>query len=215
MTKIVRGSAEADRIDALFLDWRQGDLALEESVFVHVGDLASPHSDAADATTGARPMALRSEVHGLLVPESGEPDAEDAAHLDKWLALVSPMGRFTEVDGLIVSLESMTTADYVGSDKLDPDRLSVSRPSVSASATRRHVTLETNVDGAPASVTLEPRESDHDAFVEAYRDRNDVMVQDELRRVGQRRALENPRDVMAVPQGPEDSIADDLVDQAD
>lgn len=41
-----------------------------------------------------------------------------------WLDLVPKTGRFTEVEGQVVTLEDMTAADYVGSDPLDLDHLS-------------------------------------------------------------------------------------------
>jgi len=59
-------SDEAKRIDASLREWRQGDLALEESWFVHVGDGALPLSEAAaQAVSGTQ--ALTSEVLGLVV----------------------------------------------------------------------------------------------------------------------------------------------------
>jgi hypothetical protein len=63
-------SDEVKRIDASLREWRQGDLALEESWFV--------------------PAA----------------------------------GRFTSVEGQIVTLQEMTAEDYVDSDPLDLDHLS-------------------------------------------------------------------------------------------
>jgi hypothetical protein len=48
--------------------------------------------------------------------------------LKRWLELVQRSGRFTEVDGQVVTLGYLTAADYVGSDPLDLDHLS-SRPS--------------------------------------------------------------------------------------
>jgi len=57
---------EAKRIDASLREWRQGDLALEESWFVHVGDGALPLSEAA-AQASPGPQALTSEVLGLVV----------------------------------------------------------------------------------------------------------------------------------------------------
>jgi len=59
-------SDEAKRIDASLREWRQGDLALEESWFVHVGDGAAPLSAAA-AEAGNGVQALTSEVLGLVV----------------------------------------------------------------------------------------------------------------------------------------------------
>jgi hypothetical protein len=40
-------SDEAKRIDLALKEWRQGDLALDESWFVHVGDSSAPLSEAA------------------------------------------------------------------------------------------------------------------------------------------------------------------------
>lgn len=59
-------SDEAKRIDAALHEWRQGDLALEESWFVHVGDGAAPLSEAAAEAQGGV-QALTSEVLGLVV----------------------------------------------------------------------------------------------------------------------------------------------------
>jgi hypothetical protein len=44
--------------------------------------------------------------------------------LRKWLGLLSPSGRFMDVDGAIVGLDDLTARDYVESDPLDLDRLS-------------------------------------------------------------------------------------------
>jgi hypothetical protein len=53
-------SEEAKRIDASLGEWRQGDLALEESWFVHVGDGALPLSEAAAQAEG-RTQTLTSD----------------------------------------------------------------------------------------------------------------------------------------------------------
>lgn len=66
MGTLAPDSDEAKRIDASLREWRQGDLALEESWFVHVGDGAVPLSEAAaQAESGVQ--ALKSEVLGLVV----------------------------------------------------------------------------------------------------------------------------------------------------
>ncbi len=66
MATLAPDSDEAKRIDASLREWRQGDLALEESRFVHVGDGAAPlTAAAAEAAGGAQ--ALTSEVLGLVV----------------------------------------------------------------------------------------------------------------------------------------------------
>jgi hypothetical protein len=44
--------------------------------------------------------------------------------LKDWLKLVPVSGRFTPVDGQVVTLDDMTGAEYVGSDPLDLDHLS-------------------------------------------------------------------------------------------
>lgn len=66
MGTLAADSDEAKRIDASLREWRQGDLALEESWFVHVGDGAAPLSEAA-TESGHGPQALTSEVLGLVM----------------------------------------------------------------------------------------------------------------------------------------------------
>lgn len=59
-------SADARRIDAALAAWRQGDLALDERWFVHVGEPSVPLSDAAAMAPSDQGMqALTSEVAGL------------------------------------------------------------------------------------------------------------------------------------------------------
>lgn len=60
-------SEEAKRIDAALKVWRQGDLALEERWFVHVGDPARALSEAAAEAAGEGVQALTTEVAGLVV----------------------------------------------------------------------------------------------------------------------------------------------------
>ena len=45
--------------------------------------------------------------------------------LNAWLKLVPAAGRFKRVDGLIVSLDDLTATDYIESDRLDLDHLSI------------------------------------------------------------------------------------------
>lgn len=66
MAKLAPDTEEVLRIDELLREWRQGDLALEESWFVHVGDGAAPLSEAA-ADAGDGVQALTSEISGLVV----------------------------------------------------------------------------------------------------------------------------------------------------
>lgn len=45
--------------------------------------------------------------------------------LEKWLGLVSAKGRFQAVDGVVTTLADMTAKEYVESDRLDLDHLSI------------------------------------------------------------------------------------------
>jgi hypothetical protein len=47
-------------------------------------------------------------------------------HLDRWLKLVPASGRFGTVDGVVIPLDQMTAREYVESDPLDLDHLSMS-----------------------------------------------------------------------------------------
>ena len=70
MATFVPDSGEAKRIDAALDEWRQGDLALDESSFVHVGDASAPLTEAAAQAEDAGLagiQALTSEVAGLVV----------------------------------------------------------------------------------------------------------------------------------------------------
>lgn len=67
MPTLVPGSNEAKRVDEALGDWRQGDLALDEPWFVHVGDPSVPLSAAAAQAPDAGIQALTSEVLGLVV----------------------------------------------------------------------------------------------------------------------------------------------------
>jgi hypothetical protein len=60
-------SNEAKRIDAALKEWRQGDLALDEFWFVHVGDASVPLSEAAAQADDEGVQAFTSEVAGLVV----------------------------------------------------------------------------------------------------------------------------------------------------
>lgn len=60
-------SDEAKRIDTALAQWRQGDLALEESWFVHVGDPRVPLTGAAAEASEGEIQALTSEVRGLII----------------------------------------------------------------------------------------------------------------------------------------------------
>jgi hypothetical protein len=51
-------------------------------------------------------------------------DREWCELLDGWLRFLPASGRFSSVDGSIVTLEDMTAKEYVNSDRLDLDRLS-------------------------------------------------------------------------------------------
>ncbi len=67
MATLAPDSDEAKRIDLALKEWRQGDLALDESWFVHVGDSSAPLSEAAAQAEAAGVQAFTSEVAGLVV----------------------------------------------------------------------------------------------------------------------------------------------------
>lgn len=47
-------------------------------------------------------------------------------NLEAWLHLLQPSGRFVSVDGHLVDLEDITASEYVHSDRLDHDSLTIS-----------------------------------------------------------------------------------------
>lgn len=57
--------------------------------------------------------------------ESTSLNSNEETLLNSWLKLVPAAGRFKRVDGLIVSLDGLTATDYVESDRLDLDHLSM------------------------------------------------------------------------------------------
>jgi hypothetical protein len=67
MAMLAPASDEAKRIDTALSEWRQGDLALDESWFVHIGDASAPLSEAAAQADGGGIQAFTSEVAGLVV----------------------------------------------------------------------------------------------------------------------------------------------------
>lgn len=46
-------------------------------------------------------------------------------HLERWLALIEKDGRFVDIQGSVVTLDDLTAREYVESDRLDLDRLSM------------------------------------------------------------------------------------------
>ncbi len=67
MATLAPDSEEATQIDAAIKEWRQGDLALDETWFVHVGDATAPLSKAAAQAEEEGVQAFTSEVAGLVV----------------------------------------------------------------------------------------------------------------------------------------------------
>ena len=121
------------RIDEALLPWRQGDLALNELPFVHVGDAAAE----GEGLRALREIRVQATPHWdadrvelffwfvqTEVPATRAEEEERVEWYRKWLDLVRPDDRFTSVEGRLATLEDMTAADYVNSDPLDLDRLS-------------------------------------------------------------------------------------------
>ncbi|QQS10831.1 MAG: hypothetical protein IPK81_14475 [Rhodospirillales bacterium] len=61
--------------------------------------------------------------------EASTPDIVDwSGVIDKWVELIGQSGRFRVESAIAVRLEDMTARDYVDSDRLDLDHLSIGRP---------------------------------------------------------------------------------------
>lgn len=56
--------------------------------------------------------------------DGATPEASWPGHLKSWLDKVPAAGRFTEVEGAVLTLDDLTARDYVDSDPLDLDHLS-------------------------------------------------------------------------------------------
>lgn len=67
MPTLAPDSAEVRGIDSALQEWRQGDLALDEKWFIHVGDPAVPLTDVSAEASETGLQALTSEVAGLAV----------------------------------------------------------------------------------------------------------------------------------------------------
>lgn len=77
----------------------------------------------------AEPSWLANEVKIVFwfIRDDATPDFEERAwheHVERWLKLVPPDGRFTSGDGDVRILDELTARDYVESDPLDLDHLS-------------------------------------------------------------------------------------------
>ncbi len=67
MPRVIADSPDAGRIDAAMRSWRQGDVARDLDVFVHVANPASALTDAAAEEGGDEPVAVVSSVPGIVV----------------------------------------------------------------------------------------------------------------------------------------------------
>lgn len=82
--------------------------------------IASPSWDAASVS-----------LFFWFIRNEGEPDFDGKGwerQLDFWLKLMPPRGRYTSVDGAVLTLDDLTARDYVESDLLDLDHLSSRAP---------------------------------------------------------------------------------------
>jgi hypothetical protein len=76
----------------------------------------------------------RSALVGVMFWFIRDDDASDFAgqswdrHLEAWLRLVPPGGRFSSIEGQVVELGDLTAKDYIESDPLDLDYLSSTTP---------------------------------------------------------------------------------------
>lgn len=72
-------------------------------------------------------LATPVEIAFWFIRDDSTPDFEGRVwheHLERWLKLVPPDGRFTFVDGRVLTLDRLTAREYVESDPLDLDHLS-------------------------------------------------------------------------------------------
>jgi hypothetical protein len=112
-------SDEAKRIDAVLQEWRQGDLALQEPWFIHVGDPSTPLTLAASEATSDGLQALESEVNGLVVVTQ-TCDVVRAC-IDRPYVEVAPLVQVSE-DDLQLIMRGRRPA-YAALPSLEPDRL--------------------------------------------------------------------------------------------
>ncbi|AKS23666.1 MAG: hypothetical protein C75L2_00650008 [Leptospirillum sp. Group II 'C75'] len=56
-------------------------------------------------------------------------EKEWAKHLEGWLTLVQPCDRYKEINGVVLTLDDLVAREYVESDSLDLDHLSIPPPS--------------------------------------------------------------------------------------
>lgn len=62
-------------------------------------------------------------------PDTEKPEGKSwDGLLEAWLRLVTPEGRFCSIDGTVATLDDLTARDYVESDPLDLDHLSLREP---------------------------------------------------------------------------------------
>lgn len=136
-------------IDEALRAWRQGDVSLDAGLeFLHLADLSRPHSPASrqvaedkETEEGAHLRVLR-EIRVRAAPSWNEKqirlswwfvkdsdpenvDADWPSFMDQWLDLFDQTGRFRLDPPTTCRLEDMTARDYVESDRLDLDRLSI------------------------------------------------------------------------------------------
>ena len=82
----------------------------------------------ASSPSRSSPTNFTEEPFFWFIREEGNPDFEGknwADLLSEWLSLVPEMGRFHSVLGQVTTLEDMTARQYVDSDRLDLDYVSL------------------------------------------------------------------------------------------
>ncbi len=112
-------SDEAKRIDAVLQEWRQGDLALQEPWFVHVGDVSTPLTPAASEAAGDGLHVLESEVKGLVVVTQTCDIVR--ACIDRPYIEVAPLVQVSDEDLQLIKRGRRPA--YATLPSLEPDRL--------------------------------------------------------------------------------------------
>jgi hypothetical protein len=112
-------------------------VALVKPFFSRFSNKYKKNSSEGEALRGLREIRVQAspswgeqevELFFHFIQKDDETPGDLAPHdqLEAWLALIQPNGRFTSIHGQIAYLEDLTAAEYVHSDRLDFDSLTLS-----------------------------------------------------------------------------------------
>ncbi len=112
-------------------------VALVKPFFSRFSDKYKKNSSEGEALRRLREIRIQAspswveeevELFFHFIQKDDETPSNLAPHeqLEAWLALIEPNGRFTSIDGQVAYLEDLNAAEYVHSDRLDFDSLTLS-----------------------------------------------------------------------------------------